>query len=377
MHGKGSFLRYGGNTQFGHCKQTLLFCCITPAVSYSRAHGLKDAFEASHTKGTAMPASNTKLQSVSNLTPDELRAIEGRLFNIQPYSIHDGPGIRTTVFINGCPLRCRWCQNPESLTVSTKLFFMKEKCVGCGACAAVCPKKAVSIVDGKAVTDRVLCDACGLCVAPCPVDARSLEGETKTVGEVVDRVLQDKLFLIPSDGGVTVSGGEVLTQPMFVAAILRLCKEAGITTCIETAGFGSWEAFEVILEYCDLVLFDFKNMDDEKHQWGTGVSNQKILENAQRVYHEAKKKMRARVPTIPGYNDSEENFRKMCLFIVNSLGTDVHVHLLPYHTLGESKRDRMEMDEQNRFTAERPSDAHMEELKQLVESYGLSCQIGG
>ncbi len=323
-----------------------------------------------------MPADLPKLESVSGLSEEECRAIEGRLFNIQPYSIHDGPGIRTTVFLNGCPLHCRWCQNPESLTVSTKLFFMKETCVGCGRCAAVCPKQAVKIVDGKAVTDRMLCDACGLCVEPCPVDARSLEGETKNVGEVVDRVLQDKLFLLPDNGGVTCSGGEVLTQPRFVAAILRLCKEAGITTAIETCGFGSWEAFEVILEYCDTVLYDFKNMDPEAHKWGTGQSNERILENVQKVYKTGKQ-LYARMPTIPGYNDSEDNIRKMCMFIVNKLGTDVKVNLLPYHNLGDSKLDRMEQNPYNRFEAERPTEEHMNELAAIVESYGLECKTNG
>lgn len=303
--------------------------------------------------------------------------MKGRVFDIQRYSIHDGPGIRTTVFLSGCPLRCKWCQNPESNTADSKLFFLKESCVGCGACVRVCPHHAISIVDGKAHTDRALCEACGICTTVCIPEGREVVGETMTVDEVVAKALEDKMFYDGSGGGVTLSGGEVLMQPDFAAAILKRCKDEGVHTCIETCGFAKWERFEKILPYVDLVFYDFKNMDSKKHEEGTGIGNELILENAARVYNEARKPMHARVPTIPGYNDSDENMEALADFILEKMGPDVEVNLLPYHSMGDSKNDRMEMPEEGRFEAKPPSNEHMEHLRSLLEARGLTATIGG
>lgn len=314
---------------------------------------------------------------VAGLSEQECREVVGRIFNVQPYSIHDGPGIRTTVFVNGCPLSCRWCQNPESWTMEPKLFFMAERCTGCGACVAACPKDAVRVLDGVAHTDRTRCDACGLCVDECRAEARWVEGRQVTAGEVADQVLADKLFMQPDGGGVTISGGEVLTQPRFAAAVLRLCREQGVTTCIETCGMGSQAALDAVLEQCDLVLFDFKHMDPAEHEWGTGVSNQQILHNARYVHCQMGKPVWARIPVIPGYNDSDENIAATCRFLCDELGGDVPVNLLPYHNFGDSKRDRMEQPGEGRFAPQRPDDARMAQLKALVESFGLTCRMGG
>ena len=311
------------------------------------------------------------------LPEDELRAIEGRVFNIQPYSVHDGPGIRTTVFLSGCPLRCRWCQNPESWTGLPELFFYAEKCIGCGACADICPVGAVSLMGGKARTDRALCTACGMCLAVCPYEAREIDGRTMTAGEVADAVTKDELFLKPQDGGVTISGGEVLAQPRFGAAVMALVREHGLTSCIETSGYGPWESLAVLLEHTDFVLYDIKHMDSEMHERGIGVGNGLILDNLRRVYHEARKPVRARIPVIPGFNDTDENIAATCRFIRDELGADVFVHLLPYHDLGESKRERMEVPSSERFSVAKPTGKQMAELLALVESYGLECKVGG
>ena len=315
--------------------------------------------------------------SVAGLSREELRTIEGRVFNIQPYSVHDGPGIRTTVFLSGCPLRCRWCQNPESWTAAPELFFYAEFCVGCGACIDVCTAGAVSLVEGKAATDRSLCNACGDCVATCPVEAREIDGMAMTAGEVADAVVGDELFLRPQGGGVTISGGEVLAQSRFGAAVMALVREQGLTSCIETSGHGPWESLVMLLEHTDLVLYDIKHMDSAVHEWGTGVGNELILENLRRIYHEARKPVRARIPVIPGFNDSDGNIFATCAFIRDELGPDVFVHLLPYHDLGESKRDRMEVPPEERFVAQKPSDERMAELLAIVQSFGLECKIGG
>lgn len=303
-------------------------------------------------------------------------SVEGTIFNIQDFSIHDGPGIRTVVFLSGCPLRCWWCQNPESMTLEPKLFFLADKCSGCGACARVCMKDAVSIINKKASTDRSICNGCGLCCSTCLNDARRISGERKSAGEITDIAVRDKLFFDSSGGGVTLSGGEVLFQADFSTAILALCKDRGVHTAIETTGFGSWDKLSGLLEYTDLVLFDLKHMDNEMHKAGTGVGNELILENAERICKETNVKLVARVPIIPGFNDTESNVRSLCRFIEEKLEQPVKVHLLPYHQLGESKNDHLE-SEKPKTSITPPSDMHMEYLKNIISNYRFETVIGG
>lgn len=307
---------------------------------------------------------------------DELKQIKGRVFSVQGYSIHDGPGVRTTVFLNGCPLRCKWCQNPESQKLEPALFFFPEKCTGCGACVPACPERAISLENGLSKTDRTLCCACGSCAKACPSKARELVGEEKSAGELLERICRDRIFFASSGGGVTLSGGEVLSQPQFSAALLELCKTEGLHTAIETCGFGSWDSFERILDHTDLVLYDFKHMDSASHKLGTGVGNELILENAERVYHTAKKKMAARVPIIPGFNDTQENMASLASFIMNRLGAGVKVHLLPYHNLGESKKERMEQYGAQ-FKTDVPTDESLTFLMRPFESAGIDVVVGG
>ena len=302
---------------------------------------------------------------------------KGIVFNIQHYSIHDGPGIRTTVFINGCPLRCVWCQNPESLSMIPSIFFASEKCTGCGKCVETCPQKAITVVNGKSSTNRALCKGCGKCAEVCPNEARDLIGKEMTAGEVFKDVNSDAIFYQRSGGGVTVSGGDPVAQPEFVIAILKMCKDAGLHTALETSGVAEWHAFKKILAYTDMVLYDFKHMNGEEHKKFTGKSNKLVLENAKKIIVEFPQiAFVARVPVIPGYNDSEENIVMIARFIAEELGDSIKVHLLPYHKLGTTKYERLE-DTGKIIHVEPPNDEHMEELRKLVESFGLAAAVGG
>lgn len=304
------------------------------------------------------------------------RAAKGIIFNIQLYSIHDGPGIRSTVFVKGCPLHCFWCQNPESQARDPELFFDIDKCTGCGKCAQACPEKAVSIVEGKAQTDRRLCRGHGQCVQACVNHARNLMGRLITAGEVLDEVIKDKIFYDNSGGGVTVGGGEPLAQPDFVRSILKLCKNAGMHTAIDTCGYARWESIKSVFEYVDLVLFDFKHMDPALHKKYTGVSNETILENARHIHHDLSIPMLARLPVITGFNDSVENITQTARFISSELDKSVKIHLLPYHRLGETKYQRLEKPG-SPISIETPAAEHIQKLKEVFESFGLTAQIGG
>ena len=312
------------------------------------------------------------------MTEQELQ-LTAPVFNIQTYSIHDGPGIRVTVFVKGCPLRCLWCANPESNSAKPQLMTYAVKCTGCGRCVALCPKQAITIgPKGEkyvALTDRTKCVNCGACEDICPASAREIAGKEKTVKEVLDKVLKDKMFMDASGGGMTISGGEILVHPAFTTALLKAAKEAGLHTAVESCSFGSLDAIDSIYQYVDLALLDIKHMDSAKHKEYTGVPNEIILSNIKHIHNELGIETMISIPTIPGYNDSDENIAATAKFIAEELGRDVKVRLLPYHRLGESKNESLgkEMD----FSIEIPPAEHMEALKAIVESFGLTAQVGG
>ena len=302
--------------------------------------------------------------------------VKGTIFNIQRYSIHDGPGIRTTVFFKGCPLRCLWCQNPESQTFQPELFYNRERCTGCGRCVPACPEKAIEIVEGRSRTDRTLCKVCGACAEVCPEEARSLMGKTVSAKDVFVEVNKDAVFYERSGGGVTLSGGEPLAQPEFAIEILSLCRNAGIHTAIETCGHAPWETMERVLQVVDLVLYDLKHMDPVEHRKVTGVSNALLLENLKRIYHGSQVALAIRIPVIPGCNDTPQNMEAIVSFILKDLDASVAVHLLPYHRLGDSKREQMESSQPSLGIVS-PSDEDMEKLIGYFESRGLKAVIGG
>jgi len=305
--------------------------------------------------------------------------ISAPVFNVQTYSIHDGPGIRVTVFVKGCPLRCLWCANPESNLAAPQLMTYSAKCVACGRCIPACPNRAIcpGEADGKpvALTDRTRCVDCGDCVPVCLYEAREISGRQMTVREVLDKVLRDKMFMDASGGGMTLSGGECLMHPEFSEALLYAAQCSGIHTAAESCSFAGRETVDRVFRYVNLGLLDIKHMDNDEHIRLTGVPNTRILENIRHIYHDLKVPVIVRVPTVPGHNDSDENIAATAKFVAEELGRDVHIHLLPYHRLGESKNASLgkKMD----LSIEVPDDAHMQHLREIAESYGLQAQVGG
>ena len=301
--------------------------------------------------------------------------ISGFIFDIQHYSIHDGPGIRTTVFLSGCPLRCLWCQNPESHAMAPQLLFRSEKCTGCGLCISVCPEKAVALAEDGIRTDRYRCSGCGACVSVCTAGARSISGREVSALEVFEDVASDKVFYEGSGGGVTLSGGETLLQPEFSRALLRLCRENGISTAVETCGAAPWDRVKELLSETDLVLYDLKHMNPQEHTSGTGVSNKIILDNLRKIHGELGLSVQIRIPVIPGYNDSEENLRSTAVFVAEQLDRNTPVCLLPYHRMGTGKWVQLEKTEPA-FTAETPGEEQMRSYQKIFEYYGLTATVG-
>ncbi|WP_413113861.1 glycyl-radical enzyme activating protein [Thaumasiovibrio sp. DFM-14] len=297
----------------------------------------------------------------------------GTVFNIQKFSVHDGPGIRTTVFLKGCPLRCKWCSNPESQTFSPSVLFDKNKCIECGLCINACTKGAMSRDKNKKV-DTSKCVGCGECANVCPTKALILSGKKMTVAEVIDEVKKDVIHYRRSSGGMTLSGGEPLAQPEFTEALLRSAKANGIHTAIETTGLAAPEVLDRIIPLLDVVLMDIKNLFPEKHIEFTGVENKQILRNAIHISKLAKQ-VSIRVPVIPGFNDDEQSIKAIATFATH-MSNVTRLHLLPYHNYGQGKYNLLNRPYE--FTeAKTPSDTVINQFKSIVEAMGVECVIGG
>ena len=262
------------------------------------------------------------------------------IFDIQRFSLHDGPGIRTTVFFKGCPLRCAWCQNPESLTFIPEIAFYEERCRECYSCKEVCPKDAVQCETQKRIAYS-RCDTCGACVTACPSDALRMLGKEWARDALVKEILRDKDFFVDSRGGVTLSGGEPMSQVSFLEGFLPKLKDEGIHITLETCGMWSWERIERILPALDLIYFDIKLMNSGRHKEFTGQGNRVILENFVRL-SAIFRHLQARMPVIPGINDDYENISATARFLEENHHTTIHC--LPYHRMGEAKLQRIRTD---------------------------------
>lgn len=261
--------------------------------------------------------------------------VRGMIFDILRFSLHDGPGIRTTVFLKGCPLSCLWCHNPESQSFRLQLSFSPEKCTDCHECAAVCPTGALQVVDGKLVVRRELCNGCGGCVEECTSGAISIIGREVSVADVMDEVVRDRAYFERSGGGVTISGGEPLAQPRFTVALLRTAKEQGLHTCLDTCGAVHPNRLREALPFTDLFLFDYKATSSERHRALTGVSNELILENLEYLYGKGARII-LRCPLVPGVNDASEHLTGIANLAARYPDLEA-IHVMPFHNLGRSK----------------------------------------
>jgi len=298
----------------------------------------------------------------------------GIISNIQKFSIHDGPGIRTTVFFKGCPLRCKWCHNPETQLTDRELILWPGRCISCGACLVSCEQSAISSDAGVIQTDRTKCIVCGDCVEKCYAQSREIVGREMSVEEVMEEIERDRLFYDESGGGVTFSGGEPMFQPDFLEALVRKCKEKEIHNALDTCGFALWENFDRIRDYVDLFLYDLKQMDDIQHQELTGVSNQLILDNLRKL-SERGHNLILRVPIISGINDNQEQVRQIGEFAI-TLPHLIRLDLLPYHQIAMEKYQRLDKVYLLRETHP-PTVEGVNEIAQVLRSYNLPVKIGG
>jgi len=307
-------------------------------------------------------------------------SVKGIIKNVDEYAVHDGPGARSLVFIKGCFLRCKWCQNPELLDPRPEIWFQKHRCVGCGKCQEACPAGAIDLQAEKRI-DRTKCRGveCAGCVEVCPAKAYEIVGYEITADELHKWIAKYKWFYDNSKnrkGGVTLSGGEPLYQPEFSAEVLRLCQENSIHTCVESCLYQRYELLWKIVSKCDLLICDVKHMDSKKHKEGTGVSNELILETLKRLCDDYRGEIYVHIPLIPGYNDNKENVAQTLEFL-HPLKQVVGVDLLPFNIFPAAKYEALSQDWELEGVKTQTHD-YLEKLKRIVDSYNrFQCTIGG
>lgn len=298
------------------------------------------------------------------------------IFNIQKYNMYDGPGIRTIVFFKGCPLRCQWCSNPEGLEKKYQIMFKRSLCIDCGACVTVCPVGIHSITQGKHEINRNIdCTGCRKCVNVCSQEALSIIGEIKTISELLEIVVEDRMFYDMSGGGVTLSGGEVLMQPEAATNLLMVCKQEGINTAIETSGYAKLEAVLQIAEFTDSFLYDIKHFNSERHLELTGVRNELILKNLQELLRR-RHDVLIRMPLLKDINDSQDEIDNVIQFLMpfRDYKNFQGIHLLPYHKLGVNKYNQLGMD----YKIEEDPSLNSEELdriENMIKKYDFPVKV--
>ncbi len=312
----------------------------------------------------------------------------GLVFDIKRYAIHDGPGIRTTVFFKGCPLRCRWCHNPESWKDNPEPALRRNRCLRCGRCVKICPQNAISLTDdlpaaaGLPLTDPEKCTLCGECIETCPGGAREIIGRRMTVAEVMTEIEKDIIFYDESVGGATFSGGEPLMQAEFLLALLNQCRKKHVHTAVDTSCCAQPDVVDAVAKKTDLFLCDLKHTDSDAHRRLTGVENTLILANIKRL-SQAGKKIIIRIPIIPGFNDDRENIEATGKFAASLPGV-IRIDILPYNRGGNEKAARLARPSTGGLAAgidliriETPNDQKMNSIAALLGKYGFEVKIGG
>jgi len=298
------------------------------------------------------------------------------IFDIKPYAINDGPGIRIAIYFKGCPLACEWCHNPESISPHVQKMFTQKKCIGCGECVKACPKDACSLnPDEGIITNPELCTLCGKCADVCPTGATEMSGRMISPNELVDRIKKEIVFFDQSKGGVTFSGGEPLLQPEYLNKVLDECGREGIHRAVDTSGFAKTEILLETARRTDLFLYDLKTLDPVKHKKFTGVNNDKILENLRKL-SETGARVIIRYPMIKGVNAEEIEIREMGEFIAALPGEKKEISILPFHNLAEMKHKKLG-NEHELIGMSEPSQEEQLTAIEIFREYGLKASIGG
>jgi len=298
---------------------------------------------------------------------------KGYVFDIKKCAMDDGPGIRTTIFLKGCHLRCWWCHNPEGQALRPELMYKRQRCTGCGECIKSCPKEAISFVAEEVSINRKHCNLCGKCSQRCPTAALMIIGKEMNVEEIMKEMEKDLIFYDESEGGITFSGGEPLLQLDFLDALLKKCKDRNLRTAVDTSGYASDEAIDKVSDKVNLFLYDIKMMEDKKHRKYTGVSNKLILKNFKKLAKSGSNIL-VRFPIVPSINDGEDNVAKTAKFILTH--NTKRISLLPYHRAGIEKYRSLGRTYKLKRT-QAPSDENLRLIKEKLETFGLEVRIGG